>query len=635
MDTRRILFADIPIPAPEKRYQYHELDPGRFEVMEILSTNMPFHWFLNWASRPANMACFIEERDHNRTPKKRNIVQSLRIIMNMIYPSQSLTETGSDLNQVEWLLMELVTPANFIQIYRSLSYFLDGIFEDTVIDGAVVQNVFSKNKSFTKWKQCVTKKPWFTKVMEDQLAGVYRMSEQQKKDSNIKGNRALETKLINVKYVDHTDFEALLLKIFERLEAVITRLREIEDLEEDEQQEMKKEVDSLMKDYIVFASILLQVMSQSRLIEILRVSHFELIPEQSGYIRVTGVAKEPRKKQWEEGTAPMVIEKPLACMKETFLNGEDFIHVIAVIRVMITKLGLDHLPNDPLSSIFVGRMDTVLAHLWPGFKDVDGISHIFRKMGASMSFQTFCPETRTQNSYYMFILGHKHLKTSMNYQSIQISNVSILSQRRTIRDEQHDIMWAERARKRRRGNDDDDSPDDSPDEESDPPDDDPIPDIDPSPSFDNNDDEMVQPSVPEDEDDLISLPPGFNLDVDLSSDDEPARVPVVRAPVPIRAPAVVAPVVADDVRVPVVVAPAMIINLPNRHTGGTINSPFHDYGRVPRNGTPEEKIEYMRALFEELDYHWRDVDIGRMKQGDFKRMGVSQKVWDEFKKRYR
>ena len=169
----RIWFADIPIPAPKKKYQNHELDPGRFEAMdEILNTNMPFHWFLNWCCRPVNMAIFIEGRDHNRTPKKRKIVQSLRIIMDMIYPRQSLTETGSDLVQIEWLLSQLITPTNFLDIYRSLSHFLDGIYQDTVIDGVVVENIFSKNKSFSKWKHCLTDKPWFTEDMETELAGV-------------------------------------------------------------------------------------------------------------------------------------------------------------------------------------------------------------------------------------------------------------------------------------------------------------------------------------------------------------------------------------------------------------------------------------------------------------------------------
>ena len=92
----KIPFSRIDIPDPDKKHQMYRFDPALFDTSGLYE-NMPLQDFIHEMCLPQNMERFIYERDRGRThmKAKRCIIQSLRIIMSMVYPNEN-AETATD-----------------------------------------------------------------------------------------------------------------------------------------------------------------------------------------------------------------------------------------------------------------------------------------------------------------------------------------------------------------------------------------------------------------------------------------------------------------------------------------------------------------------------------------------------------
>ena len=662
----RIPFHLMPqeVPPPDSAHGMYQLDPTRF-ALENVYYEMPFSDFLHEMARSENMAIFLEDRDEGRSSlnSNRNNIQSLRIIMEMVYDRQASEYVGStDGVHLSYLLSVFTTVETFEAIYRELYPFLTQMFSDVHLPSGVIDGIYQFRNAFSKCKKILVDKPWFKAdalLLEGRLAAVYKMDDERAAAATDRQNRVLGDKLKDIKFVRYSDFLELLRICYATFKTLTSQIHD--------PGLTSKEVKRARRQAVIYGSIIAQSMCGSRIIEVLRISEYALLPDRVGWIHIHKVAKSDHHKPYEEAPAAISITKPLVFLDtEGMPTAIEFIALIKDIRQLVADLGYTRMANDELSNHFTGMEKTILSHLWSR-EDLEatsgGVSHIFRKLYASLSYWMFCLMTQAENSWYQMVLGHSTPMSSMNYMTIKLTDISDIARHRQydlqeLRDKvaelmefitrqekknkifkiqhatHHRVAYAIKVetdrmyqRKRKRNDDDDD---------------------------------VEMPSSPDTSPSLPSPPPDPLLDEPMSDSEaevEPETSPVVPAPVPIAstpasfvpAPSVhiepsaltpashpFVPSVDIEPSAPPVPEPKMI-DLTNRLTGGTLRIPYVEYPARNFKGPAAAllKAAHYRDIYDSLDFRLRDADVSKLRQKDHKLLGVSQPIFDAWKKQLR
>ena len=614
-------FELLEIPPPDKAHAMYEFEPEMFDTSGLW-VDMPLSTFLREMCVPQNMEVFCHERDLGRAhlKAKRKTIQSLRIFMEMIYPRENVRCT-TDIMHLKYLLQQFVRPNNFEDIYGALYPYVTQLWSDADIPGVgVIDGAYSFRNAFSGFKAIVVRKPWFADLEEGKLAAVYMMDEEQRDNATHRANKVLGDKLKHIKFVHYSDYVLLLRACFEQVQVL-----------SEQQHDMSldaEEVVRIRRDLVCYCCILVQAMIGSRLIEVLRISGYTFLKDRVGWVRVQGVAKSDHSKFWEDNDPDVIIVKPLCLLDEAGLpTGIEFIMLVKDVRDLVHELGFEHLSNEQLSNKFSGRMATLLSHLWSK-EDLaatsGGVSHSFRKFYGSLSCLAFCPYDRNENSWYMEVLGHSTLMSSMNYMTLKIDQFSSLHRARDkdINDLRRDFEEEKKStadrfeamkkvlqKKRRRDEDTDDDVDmpsgaDSPSLSP------------PSPPHDMLVDLEPESDEPEElEAFSLVLPEPAGIELDASPEIEPdvsyAEIEAEASPVP---------------------EPKMI-TLTDRHTGGTLRIPYIKYPQRNFKNREAEKAAYLRDIFANLDIRLMDADMSKLTQQSHKLLGVSQPIWDAYRKR--
>jgi len=434
--------------------------------MEGVSSHMPsLVDFFQALVRDGNAKIFNQERDQNKSEKRRGVIHGICDLVSYYY-NLEIHKNDSDLMCIDRLIANpvLVTKENYIQVYEALSVLLDKVlFDQNDVSKehnrrSVFLNALSRHEWFTDAERCALKN---SKVFLLTTEKTLQFSSEQhtKKVANMENV---------IEIVDFSVHEAVfkLIKIVEGPKSM---------------------------DWLHAAIQLVQVTTGARWIESVIVSSFELseLPayDTTNYIIIKGVAKDEyraNKKVCEllnaakeisdhdeyarlsmlsqEEKSNLVTEKIIAkpllglhgttplyivgLVKDfrTYINetfGRQFQNTLADREFLDSKLKQNSIKmtESVWSSNDIARFGRMKTHIW-------------RKIYASYTHRLFQPNGNI-NIWTMKVLGHVSPITSFNYVNVVVTKqpqlealgiqekIDMLIKEHTLRTEEHKRMHIE------------------------------------------------------------------------------------------------------------------------------------------------------------------------------------------------